>query len=182
MTPRWWLASDYEPLAVSDDGLAWQLRGRRVKAMTEDDVIAKDGRAVGSGLASPLAQQWADAMNTHYDELALEQPVFSQLRNVMDLCVVAALIDRYGLLDRAGGSWPQLMRRDSRLGTCQLDAPRSVATQCSFVQRTNDWVITASGGVDIDGWQIVERRQRNDEVAKLRHEATPPATAAWWWN
>jgi hypothetical protein len=96
--------------------------------------------------------------------------------------VVAALIDRYDLFGRAGCSWPHLTRGDSRLGTCELTAPRSVATQCSFVQRTSDWVITASGGVDIDGWRIVERRQFSDAVARLRQDATPPASAAWWWN
>ncbi len=182
MTPRWWLAADYEPLAMSDDGLAWQLRGRRVKAMTEDDLVARDGRVVGSGRASPVAQRWADAMTAHYDPLALERPVFGQLRNVIDLCVVAALIDRYDLVGRAGCRLPELTRVDSHLGTCELNAPRKVATQCSFVKRTNDWVITASGGVEIDGWQIVERRQRSNEAASQRNAAAPPATAGWWWN
>ena len=27
MMPRWWMACDYEPMAKSADGLAWQLRG-----------------------------------------------------------------------------------------------------------------------------------------------------------
>jgi hypothetical protein len=182
MMPRWWLASDYEPLSCSGDGLAWELRGRGVKAMTEDDVITADGRAVGSGRANPVAQQWADTMNAQYDELSKKDPVFGQLRNVMDLCVVAALIERYDLTGRAGCSLPHLTRADSPLGTCQLNAPKTVATQCSYVKRGSDWIITASGGVEIDGWRIVERRQPSDVVVKLRHEATPPDTAAWCWN
>src|SRR6185295_18149601 len=36
MMPRWWLACNYEPLAKSEDGLSWEIRGPDVKAMTED--------------------------------------------------------------------------------------------------------------------------------------------------
>jgi hypothetical protein len=180
--PRWWLACDYEPLLCSEDGLAWELRGRGVKAMTEDDLIAADGTTTRTGTANPVAQKWADRMNAHYEELAAKDAVFGQLRNVMDLCVVAALIDRYDLKGRAGCSLPHLTRADSPVGTAQFRAAKSVATQCSVVKRGRNWIITASGGVEIDGWQIVERRQPADEVTKLRHEATPRDDAVWCWN
>ena len=42
MTPRWWLACDYQPLARTEDGLGWQLRGRGVKAMTEERIRQRD--------------------------------------------------------------------------------------------------------------------------------------------
>ncbi|HQU41832.1 MAG TPA: DUF1598 domain-containing protein, partial [Pirellulales bacterium] len=34
MLPRWWLTTNYDPLLTDNDGLAWQLRGPGVKAMT----------------------------------------------------------------------------------------------------------------------------------------------------
>ena len=44
MMPRWWLACDYEPLARSEDGLAWELRGNGVQAKTEDSLVGKTDR------------------------------------------------------------------------------------------------------------------------------------------
>jgi len=180
--PRWWLACDYEPLSCSADDLAWELRGRGVKAMTEDDLIAADGTTKRTGATNPVAQKWADKMNAHFEELAAKNAVFGQLRNVMDLCVVAALIHRYDLTGRAGCSLPYMTHPESPVGTAQFRVPKSVATQCSVVKRGRNWIITASGGVEIDGWQFVERRRQTDEVTKLRHAAAPPDVVVWCWN
>ncbi|HEY4309237.1 MAG TPA: DUF1598 domain-containing protein, partial [Pirellulales bacterium] len=40
--PRWWLATNYEPLLTDADGLAWELRGPGVKAMTEEDFLLEN--------------------------------------------------------------------------------------------------------------------------------------------
>ena len=88
MMPRWWLACDYEPMARTEDGLGWELRGPGVKVMTETDFVAADGSRTSTGKKGDLAQKWADTMTAHYDELSLKMPIFGQLRNLMDLCVV----------------------------------------------------------------------------------------------
>ena len=51
--PRWWMACNYEPVAKSEDGLAWELRGQGVKCMTENDIIAADGTAQATGKSQP---------------------------------------------------------------------------------------------------------------------------------
>ena len=99
--PRWWMACHYDPLAKSEDGLTWQIRGQGVKTMTEDDVI-ENGQVKGSGTANKFAQQWADTMTTKFNELAIADPVFGDLRNIMDMSVVAALMEKEGMLKRAG--------------------------------------------------------------------------------
>ncbi len=35
---RWWLEPNYDALLVSPDGLAFELRGASVKAITEEDL------------------------------------------------------------------------------------------------------------------------------------------------
>ena len=57
MIPRWWLEPNYESLLVSPDGLAFEIRGASVKAMTEEDFVAANGSRERSGKASPLAQE-----------------------------------------------------------------------------------------------------------------------------
>ncbi len=48
---------------------------------------------LGSRKGDPIAKKWADNFTSKLDELSVKDPVFGQLRNVMDLCVVAAIIE-----------------------------------------------------------------------------------------
>jgi hypothetical protein len=180
MTPRWWLACNYEPLGRSEDGLAWHLRGEGVKAMTEDELIV-DGKVKGTGRTSPAAKAWADAMTEKYDALCSRETTFGELRNLMDMCVIAALLQKEDLLQQAGLSLPSLMSEDG-VAVAQWQAPKTIATQCSFIRAGREWIITASGGVDIDSWSAVQETQVEPQAAQVRAAAVAKAGATWWWN
>ncbi|HEV3004660.1 MAG TPA: DUF1598 domain-containing protein, partial [Pirellulales bacterium] len=100
--PRWWLASDYEPLLTDAEGLAWELRGQGVKTMTEDEMLAADGTRKALGKASPQAAKWAKMMTDKYDELSTKEPIFGELRNCIDLAVISALIVKENLAGKSG--------------------------------------------------------------------------------
>ncbi len=182
MMPRWWLACDYEPLARSEDGLAWELRGPGVQVMTEDDMVKQDGTRTESGRKSDLAVKWAETMNARYEELSVKQPIFGQLRNLMDMCVVAAVMEKHRLIERAGCDISLLTRSDSDLVLESWNAPRTVSTQCSFTKRGREYLITASGGVEIESWQVAENSQVDATVRRLRDEAAGAGDAKRWWN
>jgi hypothetical protein len=182
LMPRWWLACNYEPLAKAENGLAWQLRGPGVKAMTEIDFISKTGEVRATGAKNPIAQKWAELMTSKYDELSVQDPVFGQLRNVIDLCVVAALIDQEGLLQRANLSLPMLADTDSKLIFEPLLPPRTVPTQCSHLKKGRQHVLTASGGVDIDVWSVIENTETDAKVDQVHRDSAAPQTELWYWN
>ena len=106
MMPRWWLAPNYEPLRRDADGLAWELRGQGVQCMTEQEFLNDAGQKQKSGKADPTAQKWADTFTEKFDELAREDSSFGQLRNVMDLAVVGALLVKERLLESSGLEMP----------------------------------------------------------------------------
>ncbi len=180
-TPRWWLACNYEPIARSEDGLAFQLRGPGVKCLTESEVFA-DGKVEGTGKTEFHAQKWADAFTEHYDALCAAEPVFGELRNLMDMCVVAALIERHGLLEKAGLSLPLLGGPESSLTLTEWNAPKKIATQCSFIKSGRNYIITASGGVQVESWQVAEKSEVHSAVSDTRAEAAAAERRHWWWN
>jgi hypothetical protein len=182
MMPRWWMACNYEPVAKSPDGLAWEIRGPGVKVMTEDELISDTGEVSGTGKANPIAQKWADTMTEKYDELSAREPIFGELRNEMDLCVVSALIAREQLLAKAKCELPMLVSADSKLTLKQWNAPKSVDTQCSAMKRGREYIITASGGVSINSWEIAANNVVSEEVAKQRAEAQKSKGSEIWWN
>lgn len=178
--PRWWLACNYEPLARSEDGLAWQIRGPGVKALSEDNLVQADGTVRGAGKATGPAQRWADLMTEKYDELSVKNPVFGEVRNLMDLCVVAAIIDIHDLRGVAGCQLPLLFESNGALQIEQWQTPKSIDPHCSFLRAKNEWIVTASGGVQIESWDVAGRSEMSAELAGRR--TAPPEGRAWWWN
>jgi hypothetical protein len=178
MMPRWWLAPNYEPIRRDADGLAWELRGTGVKCMTEEDVMHTDGSIQHTGKSSTVAQKWADNFTERFEELAREDSTFGQLRNVMDLAVVAALLSKEGLTQFAGLEMSQLT------GGTELEqypAPRSVASQASLVKKGRNWIISVSGGVQIFPWQVADRTEVSEELASARPSREAADSAAWYW-
>lgn len=180
--PRWWMACNYEPLARSEDGLAWELRGQGVKCLTENDIIAVDGTARAAGEASPIAEEWAESMTAKFDELAAKEPIFAQLRNVMDFCVVAAMIDQHGLIARAGCSLPVLTGTSGELEPEYWHAPKTVPPECSFMKTRKGWIVTTSGGVQIESFRFATRVETSDAVGQVRRGTAAPDGTSWWWN
>ncbi|MDA0660000.1 MAG: DUF1598 domain-containing protein [Planctomycetota bacterium] len=183
--PRWWLACSYDALGRGSEGLSWQIRGVGVKAMTETELVDAQGNRKQTGKSSHLAQKWADSMSEHFEHLAAQDSVFGQLRNVMDLCVVAALLEKEGLYSRAACECPTLRSPESGLAHETWSAARQVATQCSIVKRGKDFIISASGGVQIGSWQVLDRVQDLPELDAASSSAlTNPSRTGpdWWWN
>jgi len=182
MMPRWWMACDYQPLGRSADGLAYELRGRGVKVLTEEEVADAEGKVSAAGRANSAAQKWADLMTRHFDELASKEASFGELRNLMDLCVVAALITKEGLLTKADCQLPTLTSASSPLGYAALQPAKTVETQVNSLKRGREYIITASGGVEISSWQAADKTELSSTVGQVRQKARPTTkvSRAWW--
>ncbi len=176
VSPRFWLEPKYEALLRDADGLAWELRGSGVKALTEEDFLAAGGNLQHSGKASPMAQKWADNMTEKYAELAVADPIFGELQNCMELAVVAAVVVKDRLPEKAGYSMPTLLD-PSAMKTEVFNAPKQVASKTNLMSRT-----TMSGGVAINSWAIADKARPSDALAPVRAKAAPTDTANWWWN
>ena len=176
--PRWWMEPDYQPLASDAEGLSWEIRGSRVKTMTENDFFQADGTRQETGRADPVSQKWADNMTQRYQELALAEPVFGQLQNCMDMAIVAALIVTKDLPAKAQCELPMLT---GGLSAAEFPAPQYVASRAAVMKKGRSWMI-ACGGVQINPWAIVEKTVQSDEVAAIRSQVTIAADAPTWWS
>ena len=181
MLPRWWLAPDFAPLLRDAEGTAWELRGANVKAMAEEDFLTASGDRRQGGKANPVAQRWADLMTAKYDELALADPIFGQLRNCIDMAVVAALIVKEDLTGKAGCRLPA-MTDPSGVEIVSFPAPREVDTQASLLKKGRNWLISASGGVKVNSRLILDRVEKTDSLDAIRIRALAREHEDWWWN
>ena len=180
--PRFWLEADYDPIARDADELAWRLSGRRMKCLTESDLAGKEGVQRGAGQADKAAEKWCDAMTARYDDLAEKHPVFAELQNCVDLAVVAALIKGRQLDQRAGLDLGVLLDADA-LPLPKYDVPETVPTVASGLKKGTTWVLSASGGVQVQPWQFAANAAAAADVAEQRIAALASRPdSGWWWD
>jgi hypothetical protein len=186
-TPRWWLAPKYEPLSTDGQGLAWELRGPGVQCMAEEDFF-NNGQRQKSVQASPAAQKWSDSMTAHYTELAEKDSVFGNLRNCIDLAVVGALIQKENLFDKVNLHLQYLL--DGKLlPTNAYNPPKEVDSKASFLKKGKNFVVSVSGGVALQPWEIIQKQETSPAIDPVREADAKARTAAeesradpWWWN
>jgi len=180
MLPRWWLAPDYQPLLRDEEGLAWQLRGASVKAMTEEDFLTATGSREHTGKASRTAQRWADNMTAEYGRLAVADPIFGQLRNCMELAIVSALVAKENLTHKAGYSLP-ILTDPSGVQVAKFFPPKQVDSKATVFKKRRNWVISASGGVLVNSWAVADKTEKSDSLGPVRAKAAG-GQGNWWWN
>jgi hypothetical protein len=119
-------------------------------------------------------------MTARYDDLALAEPVFGQLRNCIDMAIVAALIVQEDLTAKAKTGLPMLMGSDGAQ-TASFPAPKHLDSKATLAKKGRNWMI-ACGGVQINPWAIAERAEQDDGLAAVRTQAAADDGANWWSN
>jgi hypothetical protein len=182
-SPRWWMACDYDSLRHDADKLAWRISGQGVKTLTEQDQFDRDGQMKQTGRSDRTAAKWAEMMTERFDALAEKQSIFGDLRNLMDLSVVATLIVQENLDQIAGLDMAVLSGAGINIPLPSYDVPKAMRPQCSFIRGANGWVATASGGVEVIPFEVVEKQSLDAAVGTVRTQASINSeTDSWWWN
>ena len=118
-------------------------------------------------------------MTEQYTELSQEAPVFGELRNCMDLALVAAVLFKEGLLQRTGCELPAILDENG-YATVEYSAPTQIPAESTFLRKSNSWII-GCGGVEINGWAAIDDSEESDELAQLRDSAKVEGDA-WYAN
>lgn len=179
--PRWWIAYGETPVERDAAGLGWRLSPPGIRVCTAAGRLQDDGRIQLQKDSDPLAAQWAKSMTVHYDELALAEPVFGQLRGCMDLALVTAVLTSGDLLAHVGIELPMLMN-DSQVQLAKHNVPKTVASYANALRGKREWVISVSGGVELDVGRVVNDANVQAKVREVHSLSAPGFTEAWWWD
>ncbi len=179
--PRWWMACDYDSILKSEDGMAWKLTGLGVKAMTAEQFVDSQGGRTNSERQNKLAQRWADQFTAKFDELCTQNVAFGDLRNVMDLNVIATVIAANQLDAAAGLDLSLLNGKSKALETPSRPVAKTIPAHCSFVSGRAGWTVSASGGVEINPWRVVSEQTKSDGTVSLVRQKAGQYDN-WWWN
>ena len=184
---RWWLSMKYSQVLHSAAGDAFQLVGPAVLCQSENEFVNARGERVATGQAEGSNQTFARNFTEHYAELSRKDRVFSDLQNIFDLALVAALVNRQGLAEQAG--WDMgVFANHGEFRPAVHPVPRTVDSVVNHrVYNGHDVVVQVAGGVRADLGSLLADRKTIKATPRLNGiaPAARPASLAidrWWWD
>lgn len=184
---RWFFTPNYEQVQVSEDHLAMQLVGDGVKLIGQDEMVTAKGGRVDSTIVDRASQQFVESFTRNYAKLADKSPVYAQLRNLIDMAIAAAFIQRQDYYGQA--SWKMdVLGNEKHFPVETLHAPAQVETAVNAIWKGNTLMTPIGGGVNIQPRLALNRDRllpdTNGEVAKQRQQIgiKDIPKDRWWWD
>jgi hypothetical protein len=184
---RWFFVPDYECVRATEDNLSMQLVGNGVKLVGANEVVSAQGNRSASGGADRASQIFTESFTRKYTELAERSPVYAQLRNLIDLSIVAAFIQAHDYYGKAG--WDMPVFGDENAYSVEIhNAPKQVATAVNAIFKGNSWMTPIGGGVMVKPKQALSSenllKDEDGKVAEIREhiDLSTLAEGQWWWD
>ncbi|MEZ6087867.1 MAG: DUF1598 domain-containing protein [Pirellulaceae bacterium] len=184
---RWYFVPDYDCVRVSEDELAMQLVGKGVKLIGEGERVGRGGDREASQRINKASQAFCQDFTDKFDELSRTIVVYAQLRNLIDISIAAAFIQKEDFYGKANWTLPVFGSED-KFAVETHTAPVQVETAVNAVWRGNTLMTPLGGGVKLQPRVALnsDRIQLDQEgqAAKAHQNQNLASREAdqWWWD
>jgi hypothetical protein len=184
---RWFFVPNYECVKVTEDELGLELVGDGVELVGEDEIVQADGTRIAAGGNNRASKQFCLQFTKNYPQLAARSPVYAQLRNLIDMSVLAAFIQKQDYYQKCG--WKMSHFGDEQKFAVEThETPKQVETACTVYKKGNKTSFPIGGGVMIEASQALHPDKRiadeGNKLQSLRSKVTTSKLAEnqWWWD
>jgi hypothetical protein len=182
---RWYFVPDYDCIRIAEDDLAIQLVGQGVKLCGADEVVMPDGSRLSANRADKASKTFTAAFTKLYPKIAARNPVYAQLRTLIDLAVVAAYMQEHDAYGKAG--WEAATLRDEQAYSVeQLPPPAEVETAINAIWKGNRLLTPIGGGVTMQPRLAVDPQHllmdEQGEVHAARTATQDLPEGVWYWD
>ncbi len=184
---RWFFQPKYDCVMVSEDENGMEMVGEGVQLVGEDESIEAGGQRRGQGRMNRASQRFTRSFTEKYGELAEEAPLYAELRNVIDLSIVAAFIQEMDFYGKAG--WDMALFADEeKMPTQTYTEPTQVTPVVNAVWKDGFFMTPIGGGVNIQARHAISEEQMSvDEegrIAEVKNsvDLSSLAEGQWWWD
>ncbi len=184
---RWYFEPNYDCVQVNEDETGMQLVGNGVKLVGENERVAADGSRKKTGRDSSASRAFTRSFTKNYNKLADKHPVYGELRNLMDLSVVAAFIQEMDFYGKSG--WEMKVLSDEGAFRTQLSrVPKVVEPAINAVWKGNTFMTPIGGGVSIQPRMALKsenlKQDKNGKIDTLRKSLGVEGLGEdqWWWD
>ena len=183
---RWWFTPNYNCVELTPDKLAFHMAGQGVQLGTEEyKTDGKGGLLQVKTEPMRAARLYAESFTKNYDEISTASPVFGQLRNMIDVLIIANFVQREDLLAKTGLDINTLLN-NKHIPVDYHDVAAEAKCMANVGWKGNR-MVAPSGGVCILASEALKAANLLDnDRAKLVEQAglaTPKTDQiAWWWD
>ena len=185
---RWYFQPDYDCVIETKDKLGIGLLGDSVKLVGEDELVSEEGqRQVRAQQSNRASKIYTKSFTDQFDAIAQKVPVYASLRNLIDMSVAAAWLQREGIYEKAKWS-ADFLRDEARYPLETGVAIEKAATAVNIISHGQSVVsFPVGGGVMIEPVTALSEEHlqadKSGEVSK-RYESVGQAIpeGVWWWD
>lgn len=186
---RWWLVPLYDGLYCDELRLTFEFTGPRVQLLSQEELTNAAGQRSAAATTRLSTEAFARSFTEHYPQLADQQPVFAELQQLVDWCLIGALWQQERWAELLGSPAAVLLDAQ-RLPTETGPAPRQTQSIANYKRASSGLVVGLVGGGVVlrpqefasrSRWQIDPAR-RLESVRQTQLSIPRAATHRWWWD
>jgi hypothetical protein len=182
---RWYFVPDYKCVRIAEDDLAIELVGEAVKLCGADEVVQADGTRLSADRADRASRAFTETFTRQYPRIAATNPVYAQLRTLVDLVVAAAYMQEHDAYGQAG--WEATTLCDEAAYPVEtLPAPQEVETAIKAVWKKNRLLTPIGGGVTMHPRLAIDPpnllMDEKGDVSAARATAKDLPATGWYWD
>ena len=182
---RWYFVPNYECVRMSPDGNAMKIEGQGVKLVGEDEVVTRSGdRRSTAGSQNRASRVFTTSFTQRYEKVATVCPVYAELRNLIDLSIVAAYMRQQDIFGKANWTMP-VFGDEGKFAIETSSAPKFAPSACAAYSKGGRLMTPIGGGVEIH--PAVALNQENlisneDKSVEQTKQTVVIPEGRWWWN
>ncbi len=184
---RWYFVPDYETIQVSEDELSMTLVGQGAKLVNANELVNSDGSRVSTSRVNGASKAFTKNFTQKFPLLAEKTPVFAELKNMIDLAIVAAYIQEMDFYGKADWNMP-VLGDEAKIQTERFNEPKHVAAAINAVWKGRYLMTPIGGGVNIQPrMALTADHMQYDESGKVEQARNAVnidtvELTSWWWN
>ncbi len=172
---------------MAADSLGLELVGDVVKLVSENQAVAANGGRAATGKGNKASELFTQGFTKKFSDIAARVPVFAEMRNVIDLSIVAAFINQQDFYAQADWRAPTF-NDEKALQVETYQTPRQVETVCTAVWKGTRLFTPVGGGVTIRPRDALATQNvlpdEDGQITKTREaiELKDVPADRWWWD
>lgn len=184
---RWFFQPDYDCVTINDNDTALEIAGEGVKLVGEGETVSAQGQRKGTGKTSSASRAFTNSFTTTYARLAEQTPIWAELRNVIDLSIAAAFIQKMDFYSKA--NWSLGVLGDESLYPVEkYPAATHVAPIANAYWKNGKFMSPIAGGVAIQAKIALNSDHvtvdTDGKLNEIRDEIDLSGLkpGQWWWD
>ena len=184
---RWFFVPDYQAVVLAEDKTGMEMVGSGVKLVAEDEIVSATGqRSVKKGRGNKASSGFARSFTEMYPQLAQKSLVYGQLRNFVDMLIVAAYLDKYEIYKQA--DWKmEILGDESKYAVQTYNVPTHVEPVVGSAMKRGMFMAPIGGGVEIEADVALNpenaKVETKSEVSNAKNSVKLDLKPGqWWWD